>query len=530
MMAREHEEAGEPETTGVSTATIELIGDASVNKPDGFAIHPKLQALLEKRREMSRSGSVDWAFAEVLALGSLLAEGTPVRMAGQDTRRGTFAQRHAVLHDRATGNEWSPLAGLTPDQATFSVYDSLLSEYAALAFEYGYSAERADALVLWEAQFGDFVNGAQIVIDEFVSSARQKWGQRSGVVLLLPHGYEGQGPDHSSARIERFLQLCAEENMTVAQPSSPASYFHLLRRQAHARPRRPLVVVTPKSMLRMRAATSGLDEFTNGRFEPILDDGRSGDTGTVRRVVLVSGKLYYDLLARLARQPDPGVAILRIEQLYPLPTDELNRRLEAYPGAELVWAQEEPKNRGHGPSCSPSSRQAWIGRSGWSLDLPRPLPRPAQASDTQASRRTSSSASCREIPVARTATARSGRLSRSRRAGRRSVARRQHLRPATSLTGRDGGVLNLRRRHRSLDQEVDRRADRRHHCGNAPVDGPSSAGRRSKSPTCSIPKEWVQPWWSPDDFDAYLGCRPRGPARVRGGRWRGWRSSRRRCR
>jgi multifunctional 2-oxoglutarate metabolism enzyme len=371
-MAREHEEAGEPETTGVSTATIELIGDASVNRPDGFTVHPKLQTLLEKRREMSRSGSVDWAFAEVLALGSLLAEGTPVRMAGQDTRRGTFTQRHAVLHDRATGNEWSPLAGLTPDQATFSVYDSLLSEYAALAFEYGYSAERADALVLWEAQFGDFVNGAQIVIDEFVSSARQKWGQRSGVVLLLPHGYEGQGPDHSSARIERFLQLCAEENMTVAQPSSPASYFHLLRRQAHARPRRPLVVVTPKSMLRMRAATSGLDEFTNGRFEPILDDGRSGDTGTVRRVILVSGKLYYDLLARLAKQPDPGVAILRLEQLYPLPVDELNRRLEAYPDAELVWAQEEPRNQG-----------AWtflLSELAPSLDRPlRLISRPASA-------------------------------------------------------------------------------------------------------------------------------------------------------
>ncbi|MBB5476231.1 multifunctional oxoglutarate decarboxylase/oxoglutarate dehydrogenase thiamine pyrophosphate-binding subunit/dihydrolipoyllysine-residue succinyltransferase subunit [Micromonospora parathelypteridis] len=346
MMAREHEAVTEPETTGVSTATIELIGDASVNKPDGFTVHPKLQALLEKRREMSRSGAVDWAFAEVLALGSLLAEGTPVRMAGQDTRRGTFAQRHAVLHDRATGDEWSPLANLTQDQARFWVYDSLLSEYAALAFEYGYSAERAEALVLWEAQFGDFVNGAQIVIDEFVSSAEQKWGQRSGVVLLLPHGYEGQGPDHSSARIERFLQLCAEENMTVAQPSSPASYFHLLRRHAHTRPRQPLVVMTPKSMLRMRAATSSLDEFTSGRFEPVLDDGRSTDTSAVRRAVLVSGKLYYDLLARLAIRPDPSIAILRIEQLYPLPVDELNRRLQAYPNAEIVWAQEEPKNQG----------------------------------------------------------------------------------------------------------------------------------------------------------------------------------------
>lgn len=339
------EKAKEPETTGVPATLIELIGDASVNEPPGFTVHPKLRSLLEKRREMSRTGSVDWAFAEVLAFGSLLAEGTPVRLAGQDTRRGTFAQRHAVLHDRATGLQWSPLDHLTPGQASFSAYDSLLSEYAALAFEYGYSVEREDALVLWEAQFGDFVNGAQIVIDEFLSSAEQKWAQRSGVVLLLPHGYEGQGPDHSSARIERFLQLCAEDNLIVAQPSTPASYFHLLRRQALARPRRPLVVATPKSMLRMRAATSGRDEFTGGRFEPVLD-GRPAGAGAVRRVVLVSGKLYYDLMARLARQPDPGVAILRLEQLYPLPVDELNRRLAAYPDAELVWAQEEPRNQG----------------------------------------------------------------------------------------------------------------------------------------------------------------------------------------
>ncbi|SDY80963.1 2-oxoglutarate dehydrogenase E1 component [Asanoa ishikariensis] len=367
-----HIRTAEPSTTGISTATIELIGDATVRRPEGFSVHPKLRALLDKRRDMSRTGPVDWAFAEALALGSLLTEGTSVRMAGQDTRRGTFAQRHAVLHDRDTGEEWSPLAGLTPEQGRFWAYDSLLSEYAALAFEYGYSAERADTLVLWEAQFGDFVNGAQIVLDEFVASAEQKWGQHSGVVLLLPHGYEGQGPDHSSARIERFLALCAENNMTVAQPSSPASYFHLLRRHAHTRPRRPLVVITPKSMLRMRAATSGLAEFTDGRFEPVIDHRPAGDPAAVRRVVLVSGKLYYDLMAELAKQPDPGIAIVRIEQLYPLPVDELNQRLAAYPNAELVWAQEEPKNQG-----------AWTFLlSELAPSLPRPLrlmSRPASA-------------------------------------------------------------------------------------------------------------------------------------------------------
>ena len=254
--AQQDDASGEPETTAVDQSVIALIGDAHDNPPTGFTVHPKLQALLKKRVDMSRNGGIDWGFGELLALGSLLIEGTPVRMAGQDTRRGTFVQRHAVLHDRQNGQEWLPLGNLTDNQAKFWIYDSLLSEYAAMGFEYGYSVERADALVLWEAQFGDFANGAQTVIDEFISSAEQKWGQRSSVVLLLPHGYEGQGPDHSSARIERYLQLCAEKNMTVARPSTPASYFHLLRRQAYARPRRPLIVFTPKAMLRLRGATS----------------------------------------------------------------------------------------------------------------------------------------------------------------------------------------------------------------------------------------------------------------------------------
>src|SRR6185437_16363128 len=224
------------------------------NPPAGFTVHPKLQQLLTKRVEMTQKGGIDWAMGELLALGSVLLEGTPVRLVGQDSRRGTFVQRQAVMHDRMNGQEWLPLANLSDNQAKFWIYDSLLSEYAAMGFEYGYSVERPDALVLWEAQFGDFANGAQSILDEFISSSEQKWGQHSSVVLLLPHGYEGQGPDHSSARVERYLQMCAEDNMTVAIPSTPASYFHLLRRQAFARPRRPLVVFTPKSMLRLKAA------------------------------------------------------------------------------------------------------------------------------------------------------------------------------------------------------------------------------------------------------------------------------------
>ncbi|GAA3892713.1 multifunctional oxoglutarate decarboxylase/oxoglutarate dehydrogenase thiamine pyrophosphate-binding subunit/dihydrolipoyllysine-residue succinyltransferase subunit [Leifsonia kafniensis] len=341
--------AGEPESTGVPENVVALIGDAFNNKPAGFTVHTKLQQLLAKRLEMSRSGKIDWAFGELLALGSLLVEGTPVRFAGQDARRGTFVQRHAVLHDRVNGQEWLPLANLSDNQARFWIYDSLLSEYAAMGFEYGYSVERADALVLWEAQFGDFANGAQTIIDEFISSAEQKWGQRSSVVLLLPHGYEGQGPDHSSARIERFLQLCAENNMTVARPSTPASYFHLLRRQAYMRPRRPLVVFTPKAMLRLRGATSDIPAFTNGKFEPVIDDARITDKSAVKRVLFMAGKLYYDLLNELEKNPNPEIALVRLEQFYPLPAVELKAVAAEYPNAELAWVQDEPENQGAWP-------------------------------------------------------------------------------------------------------------------------------------------------------------------------------------
>ncbi|MCD2443995.1 multifunctional oxoglutarate decarboxylase/oxoglutarate dehydrogenase thiamine pyrophosphate-binding subunit/dihydrolipoyllysine-residue succinyltransferase subunit [Agromyces sp. SYSU K20354] len=340
---------GEPDTTGVALEVVHTIGDAFDNKPAGFTVHPKIQQLLTKRLDMSRNGKIDWGFGELLALGSLLLEGTPVRFAGQDARRGTFVQRHAVLHDRVNGQEWLPLQYLAENQAKFWIYDSLLSEYAAMGFEYGYSVERADALVLWEAQFGDFANGAQTIIDEFISSAEQKWGQRSSVVLLLPHGYEGQGPDHSSARIERYLQLCAENNMTVARPSTPASYFHLLRRQAYARPRRPLVVFTPKAMLRLRGATSEVADFTQGKFEPVLDDPRITDRSAVKRVVFVSGKIYYDLINELEKKQNTEIAVVRLEQLYPLPAVELKAIADAYPDAELMWAQDEPENQGAWP-------------------------------------------------------------------------------------------------------------------------------------------------------------------------------------
>ncbi|HEY0216437.1 MAG TPA: multifunctional oxoglutarate decarboxylase/oxoglutarate dehydrogenase thiamine pyrophosphate-binding subunit/dihydrolipoyllysine-residue succinyltransferase subunit [Cellulomonas sp.] len=333
--------------TAVPARVLARIGASHVRPPEGFTVHPKLAQLLARREQMSREGSIDWGFGELLAFGSLLIEGTPVRLAGQDSRRGTFVQRHAVLHDRETGAEWTPLLYLSADQAKFWAYDSSLSEYAALGFEYGYSVERPDALVLWEAQFGDFVNGAQTVIDEFISSAEQKWGQHSSVVLLLPHGYEGQGPDHSSARIERFLQLCAEGNLVVAQPTTPASYFHLLRRQAYARPRRPLVVFTPKSMLRLKAGASPVEDFTTGTFRPVIPDAAAAENAArVDRVLLCSGKVYWDLVAQRDKLGDERTAIVRLEQLYPLDHDALRTALAPFDGAELVWVQDEPRNQG----------------------------------------------------------------------------------------------------------------------------------------------------------------------------------------
>ncbi|REE02640.1 multifunctional oxoglutarate decarboxylase/oxoglutarate dehydrogenase thiamine pyrophosphate-binding subunit/dihydrolipoyllysine-residue succinyltransferase subunit [Citricoccus nitrophenolicus] len=336
-----------PDGTKITEETLQRIGQAHLEIPEDFTIHPKLKSLLEKRAKMAVNGDIDWGFAELAAFGSLLMEGVPVRLAGQDSRRGTFVQRHAVFHDRVTDDEWTPIRNLSNDQAKFWAYDSLLSEYAAMGFDYGYSVERSDALVLWEAQFGDFVNGAQTVIDEFLSSSEQKWGQNSSLVLLLPHGYEGQGPDHSSARIERFLQMCAQDNMRVANPSNGANHFHLLREQAYARPRRPLIVFTPKQLLRLKAASSPVEDFTQGRFQAVIPDQEVGNS--VEKVLLVSGRLYYDLLARRQKDGDTKTAIIRVEQLYPLPAEEIQAELAKYPNASVAWVQDEPANQGPWP-------------------------------------------------------------------------------------------------------------------------------------------------------------------------------------
>lgn len=332
--------------TAIAKEIVDAIGNAHANQPDGFSVHPKLAQLLQKRQEMSRDGGIDWGYGELMAFGSLLLEGINVRLVGQDSRRGTFVQRHAVFHDRETGQEWTPLKYISENQARFDVYNSLLSEYATMGFEYGYSVEEPATLTLWEAQFGDFVNGAQIVVDEFITSAEQKWSQQSSLVLLLPHGYEGQGPDHSSARIERFLQLCAENNMTVAQPSTPASHFHLLRRQAYTTPKRPLIVFAPKSMLRLKAASSSVEDFTNGSFRPLINDEQGLDPNNVKRVLFCSGKIYWDLLAESQKRNDGQTAIIRIEQLYPTPVEEMRQAVGQFPNAELIWVQDEPVNQG----------------------------------------------------------------------------------------------------------------------------------------------------------------------------------------
>jgi 2-oxoglutarate dehydrogenase E1 component/2-oxoglutarate decarboxylase len=335
--------------TSISQEVLKRIGDAYASLPEGFVVHPRLKPQLDRRVAMATEGGIDWAFGELLAFGSIVMDGVPVRLSGQDSRRGTFVQRHSVLVDRNTGEEHTPLKYLDPGQAQFWVYDSLLSEFAAVGFEYGYSVANPKVLVCWEAQFGDFVDGAQTITDEFISSGEAKWGQRSRVTLLLPHGYEGQGPDHSSARIERFLQLCAEDNMTVANCTTPANYFHLLRRQALGGVR-PLIVFTPKSLLRLRAAQSDVSDFTSGGFRAVLaDPGVAGEQPRpveVQRVLLCSGKVFYDLAAHRAEAEITDTAILRIEQLHPFPADSLRDALAAYPSAEVRWVQEEPENMG----------------------------------------------------------------------------------------------------------------------------------------------------------------------------------------
>ncbi len=347
-------------STAVSAEAVKKVVNTQVTLPGGFTVHPRLRPQVERRAQMVETDAIDWALAETLAFGTLLLDGRSIRLTGQDSRRGTFGQRHAVLVDRHTAEDHTPLRTLrygvdgteTNDGVgTFYVYDSLLSEFAAMGFEYGYAVARPDMLVLWEAQFGDFANGAQSIIDEFISAGEAKWGQRSALALLLPHGYEGQGPDHSSARIERFLSLCADNNMTVSAPSSPASYFHLLRRQALSPVRRPLVVFTPKSMLRLKAATSTVAELTEGSWRPVIDDDFVTDPSTVRRVLLSAGKVYYDLAAARGKHDDAErFALLRVEQLYPTPGPELAKVLERYPNlTDVVWVQEEPANQGAYP-------------------------------------------------------------------------------------------------------------------------------------------------------------------------------------
>ncbi|HEY0935569.1 MAG TPA: multifunctional oxoglutarate decarboxylase/oxoglutarate dehydrogenase thiamine pyrophosphate-binding subunit/dihydrolipoyllysine-residue succinyltransferase subunit [Trebonia sp.] len=340
--------AGVP--TAITLDAVKQIIDTQVSIPDGFTVHPRLKPQLDRRVASVSEDTVDWATGELLAFGGVLQDGHPIRLVGQDSRRGTFGQRHSVLVDRNTGADYVPLKKLDNGEARFFVYDSLLSEFAAMGFEYGYSVARPEALVLWEAQFGDFADGAQTIIDEFISSGEQKWGQKSSVVLLLPHGYEGQGPDHSSARIERFLALCAQDNMTVALPTTPANYFHLLRWQALSGRHKPLIVFTPKSLLRLKAATSAAADFTSGSFRPLIGEPDDFDASGVRRVVLCTGKMYYDLADHRAKAGIKNTAIVRMERLYPIPAEELKAELLRYPAdVELVWTQEEPENQGAWP-------------------------------------------------------------------------------------------------------------------------------------------------------------------------------------
>ena len=334
--------------TGVSRDTLTRIGRVLTTVPPGFHLNPKMVQQLARRAKMAEGAlPLDWGTAEALAFGSLLLEGTPIRISGQDSCRGTFSQRHALLHDTATGEIWGPLATLDPRQAPFECCDSPLSEFAVLGFEYGYSVEWPQALVLWEAQFGDFANGAQVIIDQFIASAQDKWRETTRMGMLLPHGSEGQGPEHSSARIERYLQLCADGNMQICNVTTPAQYFHLLRLQMRQPQAKPLILFTPKSLLRLPASSSPLEALTSGGFRATLDDPEAGDRALCERVFLCSGKVYYDLRAEKEKRGDGKSAIVRLEQLYPFPQERLKSTLAGFPGVrETIWVQEEPKNMG----------------------------------------------------------------------------------------------------------------------------------------------------------------------------------------
>jgi 2-oxoglutarate dehydrogenase E1 component len=330
--------------TNISRDLVEKVVDGITDFPRTFTVHPKLTAFNEKRREaFAKDTYVDWPFAEALAFGSLVLEGTHVRLSGQDSGRGTFSQRHLAFYDYETGEKYIPLRHISPEQAKFDVFDSSLSEYGVLGFEFGYSLADPAALVMWEGQFGDFANGAQIMIDQFITTSESKWGVTSSLTLLLPHGYEGQGPEHSSARIERFLELAASDNIRVVNCSTPAQYFHVLRRQVKDPVRKPLIVFTPKSLL--RTARSGFAELTSGSFREVIED--TIDPKPVKRIVFCSGKVYYDLQAAREKQNASHVALVRLEQLYPFAADQVSDAIQRYaPNAELVWTQEEPRNMG----------------------------------------------------------------------------------------------------------------------------------------------------------------------------------------
>jgi 2-oxoglutarate dehydrogenase E1 component len=330
-------------------AELRELNDVLLQVPEGFAAHPKLAAQLERRRDALEHHAIDWGHAESLAFASLLRNGVPIRLTGQDSERGTFAHRHAVLHDVQTGETYAPIQYVPGAEASFEIHNSPLSENACLGFEYGYSITESDALVIWEAQFGDFANGAQVVIDQFIASGRSKWGQTSRLTLLLPHGYEGNGPEHSSARLERFLQLTADDNMRIANVTTPAQHFHLMRSQALQAKRRPLVVMTPKGLLRMRDAASSLEDLLDpAGFRKVIDDpGPAEWREDITRLVLCTGRVYYDLQRHADRAKADEVAVARVEQLYPFPTGELRELLAGYPELEtVVWAQEEPRNMG----------------------------------------------------------------------------------------------------------------------------------------------------------------------------------------
>jgi 2-oxoglutarate dehydrogenase E1 component len=346
--------------TGVPFATLHRVVEAIARAPAGFNIHPKMQPILESRlHDVDQGKPINWGLGEALAFGSLLLEGTPIRVSGQDSRRGTFSQRHAVLYDYATEQSYVPLQHLDLKQAPFSIYDSLLSEAAVLGFEFGYALDSPETLVLWEAQFGDFANGGQVIIDQFLTCSQSKWQRDNGLVLLLPHGYEGQGPEHSSARLERWLQQCAEDNIQVCNLTSPAQYFHVLRRQMHRNFRKPLIIMTPKSLLRHKLATSPIESFIGGNFQEVLDD-TTADSAKARRVILCSGKVYYDLVEQRSKDEIP-VAIVRVEQFYPFPADAVARAVKRFGKArDVVWVQEESLNMGGWSFIEPHLRALGI--------------------------------------------------------------------------------------------------------------------------------------------------------------------------